>query len=212
MPGASMGNGCWVAPSSPPAGTLTAGVEALLAWADGSGSLPWASDGVPTSFGVLTADAGGVAVRGVSGAGVGVGAALGWVEGASCGAGVLEGRSAGEGRWGPLEPDPGGGRRTAAFGLKADFLFSILSGRGHSLPRSGRRSLSRGPRARAHCLEGEGLHCWPDASGRRRSERLGPGGRLCRVAAREYCWRVLFCPRAGGWWLVVGGMWNVECE
>jgi hypothetical protein len=72
----------------------------------------------------------------------------------SCGAGVVlvDERSEAEGRWEPCDAVPGAGRRMAAFGLKAVFLFNMLS---VHRPAACCRSLRilREPRAVAHCPE-----------------------------------------------------------
>ena len=105
------------------AGFMAAGVKAVFfAWISGSAPFSCTCEGVPSSFGVPFLDTGGLASRRALGPGVGAGVDC---EDDSCGAGVLDGRVAGEGRWELAAP--GGGRRTAAFGLKADFLFSILT-------------------------------------------------------------------------------------
>jgi len=64
----------------------------------------------------------------------------------------LDDRSVVEGREALCDAAPAAGRRMAAFGLKADFLFSILS---VHCPAAVvfRCDLARGTRAVAHCLE-----------------------------------------------------------
>lgn len=124
--------GVFAAPTEATLASMAAGVDNLLACGAGSttaGSACFSCTcgGVGASLGVALPDAEGLVSRGALAAGCGAGCCC--EDEDSCGAGVLlADGSVVEGRGAACDAGLGAGRRTpAAFGLKADFLFNILS-------------------------------------------------------------------------------------
>jgi hypothetical protein len=125
-------SGIFAGPTEATLASMAAGVEDMLvrgagSTTAGSACFSCTCGGVGASFGVALPDVEGVMLRGALAAGCGAGCCC--EDDNSCGAGVLlADGSVVEERGAAWDVGLAAGRRTpAAFGLKADFLFNILS-------------------------------------------------------------------------------------